>query len=361
MPISNFECFVFDLSLKLRATVFGYLSKPDLNRLSRASLFLHSIVEQYCEEAWDITAFLQTWFPNSTGDFRVELARTGAIVTGSQVLRFFDRQPPDPSCDLDIVTRVGGVLDLCMYLEMRGYTRSAREPRRSHKPGHGDDEDGYPILTSAFALTSSVKFLTGGGRTGIVDIIDYVFPDPEVGAEVNYKVQLIVVLQPPVEHVLFGFHSMGKAGVINFLNHKEAVSVFPYDTFISRVFRVCSRDPLGVDWDRPWARKYRARGFHIETFEDDPPDPIGKRSINDKHCWVMPFKECGCGYSLEKEFEECEPTSRYLTNSYQSIDFDIIPLYECGRDAYTRRYRIAIQEPDLWYYLWPWYSPPKHS
>ena len=214
MTISTIERFFVKASPALNAVVLFHLSKPDLNRLSRANLLLHTIIQRYMREVWDITEFLQSWFPNRVTDFRMELARTGAVATGSQILRFFDRQPPDPKCDLDVLTRVGGVLDLALYLESQGYHRIHCNLMRAAT--HGVDE--YPLLSFVFSLTSSWKFLTGGGKTGIVDIIDYVKTVPIItfstsgevqqqSEEVTHKVQLIAVLQPPIEHILYGYHS----------------------------------------------------------------------------------------------------------------------------------------------------------
>lgn len=135
------------------------------------------------------------------------MARTGAVVTGSQVIRFFDCQPPNPHSDLDVITQVSGVLDLCLFLETNRYSCLYR--KNGPKNGRGKPDD-YPMLTSAFMLASSFQFLSGGGRTGIVEIIDFVKLRPSadwVGAEVSHKVQLIVVLQTPIEHIVFGFHS----------------------------------------------------------------------------------------------------------------------------------------------------------
>ena len=75
---------------------------------------------------------------------------------------------------------------------------------------------------------------------------------------------------------------------MNFISHKEAVSVFPKATFIDRRFYVCSRTPLGSEWSPDWARKYEKRGFEIYTRNVVIDTSIvGTRTVKDQFSWVI--------------------------------------------------------------------------
>ena len=123
-------------------------------------------------------------------------------MTGSQIIRFFDRLGPDITRDLDIVTRVGGVPHLVTYLEHEGYLRKPKKAR--------DDGEEYPVITEAFGLASSRDFRRAGGKSGIVSVMDFV-KTLEIGYDedrfLHLKVQIIAVVQPPIEHIIFSFHS----------------------------------------------------------------------------------------------------------------------------------------------------------
>lgn len=80
---------------------------------------------------------------------------------------------------------------------------------------------------------------------------------------------------------------------MNFLSHKEAISVFPASTFISRVFYPSSRPDLGFLWNPPWVRVYEGMGFKVDSQRPHPGLRLGLRSVKDKYSWVVPINgEC---------------------------------------------------------------------
>ena len=58
---------------------------------------------------------------------------------------------------------------------------------------------------------------------------------------------------------------------------------------------------------------------------------------------------------IEEDFEDCRVNGRYYNSDYNSIWFDVVPLTEGGKEGYPRMHRVSIQEPDIWFYLWPWH------
>jgi hypothetical protein len=178
------------------------MNPVDICFLSCTSSFVWSIVDTYKSEIWSISRFLSPWF-NSVDRFRGSLAKNGAVVSGSQALRFFQREDPDFDSDLDVIVRVGGVLSLSMALFREGYVQLSRSGARVNLS--------YPLCAELFAVTSQSSFMLGGKKTGILDVIDFVRSDthisPASAREATFKVQLIVVAQDPVEHIIMSYHS----------------------------------------------------------------------------------------------------------------------------------------------------------
>ena len=159
---------------------------------------MRALVAVYSHEAWNLDKFLSTWF-HSVVEFRCALARTGAVVSGSQVLRFLGREEPLLTSDLDIVTRLGGALPLASYLLLNGYTRVFMCPAHRAEP--------YPVALDAIRITGSKAFKAKGGKHGILHIMDFVKRSPNVSQATNKHVQVSVVTQDPVEHICFSYHS----------------------------------------------------------------------------------------------------------------------------------------------------------
>jgi hypothetical protein len=201
-PLSILELFFFREEEYLRSSVLDLLTPVDVTSLSGTSTRMRAIVLEYRRQAWNVNRFLSPWFSSVTG-FRCALAKAGAVVTGSQALRFFDRTDPDLCCDLDVVTRIGGAPALAIYLENDGYSRHfASYPRHSAN---------YPMLIDLYSIASKRAFKRGGGAHGILHIMDFkknisIGPDDALKI-VTLKVQIIVVTQEPVEHICLTFHS----------------------------------------------------------------------------------------------------------------------------------------------------------
>lgn len=201
---SPLERFIYREDATFRNIIFQMLSKVDLVFLSCASSMLLNSVRDYESQAWNLRTLFGYWFFRPL-EFRINLAYCGAVVAGSQVLRFFNRLRPTMDSDLDIVTRVGGVAPLVSFLRAEGYTRVPRADT-SH-------ENDYPVMTEIFGITSTSRFCRGGGKHGIIEILDFTRERfrrcKQGGTELVgfLKVQIIVVSQPPIEHILLTFHS----------------------------------------------------------------------------------------------------------------------------------------------------------
>lgn len=76
---------------------------------------------------------------------------------------------------------------------------------------------------------------------------------------------------------------------MNFLSHREAVSMFPNNTFIKRTFYPSSREDLGPHWNPLWAQEYRDKGFRVLINRRAAPVHLGRRSAKDHRSWVIEF------------------------------------------------------------------------
>ncbi|KAF6750732.1 hypothetical protein DFP72DRAFT_851533 [Ephemerocybe angulata] len=358
--ISSLERFLATSRTSLHLKVFDRLSAADVVRLSKTSTLIRDALKIYKERKWNIDEFLACWFEDGQS-FRATMALAGAVISGSQALRFMDRLGPAPRSDLDVVTRVGGVLALARYIESQGYKRVERPAQ----PG-----DKYPLITDVLSMTSSSRFCSGGGRDGIVEIFDFERPTWGVLNQFTptLKVQIIAVTQNPVHHLIYtpttpvriGFRSYCKlanlwflvqptALVMNYLSHKEAVSIFPRATFLEKTAYPSSRPNLGSEWDSAWKIKYKRRGYRVVTDNSAPSLVLGERHSKDGQCWIIPFSKSQRAVTAREEAR-----SQYKEGSDAKEAFELSLLHEKGKGDKVR-YRLGVFEPEVWGYLYPWY------
>lgn len=80
---------------------------------------------------------------------------------------------------------------------------------------------------------------------------------------------------------------------MNYISHREAVSMFQNNTFIKRTFYPSSREYLGPNWNPMWAQEYRDKGFRVLINKRAAPVHLGKRFTKDQRSWVIKFTgEC---------------------------------------------------------------------
>ncbi|KAJ3530865.1 hypothetical protein NMY22_g8396 [Coprinellus aureogranulatus] len=314
--------------------LFFFIPWPDLTRLSATSSALRKVVEEYRKRIWNVNHHLHP-FVDHAPTFRSILAFSGALVTGWQVIRFFDRLPPSPTYGLDIVTRVGGVVPLVLFLESIAYKRVPENPCISM--------ESFPSMADVFQISSNTSFDSKGGATGIVAVLEYFRVVQE--SDRDTKIRIFVVTQSPVEHMLLSYHS---TGVMNFISHKEAVSLFPKTTFLDRVIIPCSRDDLGQFWNPIWAREFREKGFRVQTSHSRAPFSIGERTVKGNQSWVIDFEDADQRLiAIEEE--------RSIYGGYDIDDqkFDLVWMSEM--DFGMRVWRLAVFEPKVFWYLIPTY------
>lgn len=186
--------------------ILWWMQWPDITNLSATSNVMKEFVESYRQRTWEAEEFFNHWFEDDFNRFRSILALAGALVTGEQVLRYFDRCPPDLDSNLDIVTRVGGASALVLFLEHIGYELEPDAPST-----HSEDDQ---AMARIFAIASSPMFETKGSANGVLSIFEFTRPGGHFFSSWAHsnrdrcaRLRLIVVAQDPVDHILLNYHT----------------------------------------------------------------------------------------------------------------------------------------------------------
>ena len=116
---------ILDRILDISSPIAIYRLKMTCRAASRA-------VNGYVDRAFDINRHLEHFFKDPFS-FRVLLARTNAIVSGSNALQFFDRTHYATS-DLDLyVSGARSAFEICQWLDANGYKFDPSEHKRGPK------------------------------------------------------------------------------------------------------------------------------------------------------------------------------------------------------------------------------------
>ncbi|KAJ7436455.1 hypothetical protein B0H11DRAFT_2256160 [Mycena galericulata] len=200
------------------------------------------------------------------------LRKCGAVVSGSQILQFFERSNYAGS-DLDIFLRIGGLHDMGMWLTGQGYTRSLCKT-------------GYQALRQTIQRVSTNIVTSAAGKTvrSVLNYTRFVASTTRVYLQI---IQLIVVDMNPIHHVLFDYHS---TSVMNYMVYDAIVCVFPRSSILLRKSYVTRNRPEPTTNEDRWRAKYSERGFriiHKRSRGNHGDLKLGKRSSMDKHSWVI--------------------------------------------------------------------------
>ncbi|KAJ7135281.1 hypothetical protein C8R43DRAFT_956117 [Mycena crocata] len=272
--ISAFEATILTIPDHLLVHIFSYLDPRDIITCSLLSNVIFNVIRHYKTLVWDIDTFFQPWFRDSAATFRVLLKKCGAVVSGSQIMQFLDRTRY-PESDIDIFLRVGGLVDMGVWLIEQGYKYISSTPNV------------YRVVWDAHQL--SAKMITGqdspaGAIKGVFNYSRYIASDTVIHVQ---KIQLIVVDINPINHILFDFHS---TVVMNYMLSDAIVSIFPVSSFLLRKSYVCRSKLESPDRAEQWKSKYKDRGYRIirrRSRGDHKDIQLGKRSTHDRHCWTI--------------------------------------------------------------------------
>lgn len=204
--LSSLERFITSVDLEVSSRMFSFFPWPDLISISATSSLVNDFVTYYKGEAWDANRFLAAWFEESVDRFKSLLALTNAVVTGPQLLQFFDRLAPLEDAYLDIVTRIAGATSIILYLQQLGYERTPLGP--------SIPSERAPAMRHIFQLTSTPNFHSKGWTGGVLTVMEFMIPNGRSENpwfartyERSRLVQLVVVVNDPVDHIMMNYHS----------------------------------------------------------------------------------------------------------------------------------------------------------
>ena len=266
--------------------LFSYCTEKTFLSISRTCRIGHEAVKSYMRQAYNINRIL-TPFITSPLAFRQLQARTGALISGSAALQFFDRSYY-PEADLDIYVSHKFRLDVANFFLGDGYTFKPTQKQNANLQiaavGRTPDPDDEYELKAVRVVLTFVK-------------------DRKHGEPL--KTQVVVTEDNPMESVL-GFHSSMlpyelpvitsfhqssvSACVMNVISCDTAYSLYPLATFEERKALIC-RPPYD---DRTYAahNKYYDRGWEVREDHDYAEERFilyAQRWIGDKHTWKIPL------------------------------------------------------------------------
>ncbi|KAJ7590234.1 hypothetical protein C8J56DRAFT_1140083 [Mycena floridula] len=249
--------------------LFSCLGARDLVAFSKISRQGHESISAYRNRAYSINKLLSPYFGlQGIDEFRAIQSLTGALISGSTALQFFDRSFYKGS-DLDVYVEKRYSAELALFLQRIGYTFM---PRKNQTPRLPD------ALNKIHRGT--VKFNGGlySGR-GIADVYDF--------RKGEKKIQLIAARSCPMD-IILSFHS---TVVMNVITARYAFALYPRLTFIYRQSLVC---PTPGSDPQPALEKYRQRGWRLITqptifmvTETSYDFRALSRFIGDRRCWTV--------------------------------------------------------------------------
>lgn len=197
--LSRFESILLSVTEPLLIYIISFWDLRDILTCGTLSSVLQNIVRYYKTCVWDPDRFFRPWFKDDAKLFRGILQRCGAVVSGSQILQFFDRTRYFDS-DMDIFLRIGGVCEMGCWLTEQGYKFQSISKH-------------YDAFSRSL-LRLSNSLVSGQGTTaeetvkGVFNYKRYVATSTVVYLQ---KIQLVVVDTNPIQHIVFGFHSSESA------------------------------------------------------------------------------------------------------------------------------------------------------
>nr|VWP01283.1 Protein kinase domain-containing protein [Ganoderma boninense] len=285
--------FLYTVDRSCINSILGLLPVYQVFRMYRVSVRVSVAVHHYVRTTWTLDTFLDRWFgPDSSEDVMDKLDECGAIISGSTVLQFLSRLPPNPESDLDIFVPLTGLLEFGRWLQRTGYT---------YRPRGTSPMTFFDVA----ALTVPARWSAGKHAPVTFDPLSFVQPfevfdfvdetERRLDRTRSERLQLVVILGDPRKHILT-FHS---TVVMNYISGSKAVSIFPISTVDAQVSWVCRGPPSvggAVYGAHPsWREKYKARGYSVvdgygPEMTPEPNELKLQRSIGDTYTWTIDFE-----------------------------------------------------------------------
>ncbi|KAL0072165.1 hypothetical protein AAF712_001088 [Marasmius tenuissimus] len=224
--------------------IFDKLSITDLAHFARTCKLAKTETERYYQSGFSVNKLLLPYFTyDEIQDFRMVQAYTGALISGSTALQYFERTRYKDS-DLDVYVEYRHAKVLADFLESAGYIFKPKESQRQD-------------LTLASALEGTDdenECEYGPGLKGIQGIFSL--------TKGERNIQIITAKDSTME-VIFNFHC---TVVMNVISYSHAYCMFPKATLEQRTGLVCVS--ANEEEERDKARnKYLERGWKLINYD----------------------------------------------------------------------------------------------
>ncbi|KAJ7178785.1 hypothetical protein C8R43DRAFT_942385 [Mycena crocata] len=327
--LSTFEATLLSAPEPLLLRILSFWTVQDIIASDTLSSIFHDIVRYYRTRTWNPDVFFRYWFIDHPSSFRNMLKHCGAIVSGSQMIQFFDRVTYFDS-DMDIFLRLGGIHPMTRWLETQGYTFDAITPKYTSV-----SQSVQQALKKKMTLKPTLR------EDPINTVYNYKRFIASTTIIYAQKIQLITVDLNPIRHILFDFHS---TAVMNYMTSDTAVSVFPTSTFIHRKSYMARSRSETENRTIHWQDKYKKREFRLiqKRSRGDHRDLIlGKRSSADRYAWIVEMELQNPSAPLPKTPETNSIYGGFETN----IRFEVLN-WRTGATHTNSFARVA--EPGIW-------------
>ncbi|KAF7977633.1 hypothetical protein HWV62_3040 [Athelia sp. TMB] len=225
----------------------GACSPIDVVSISKTCHIAHLIVKAWFVRAYNINTHLRNFYCEPQ-KFRSLQARTGALISGSNALQFFDRTVytniRGEGTDMDVFANPGHSHEICHHLiDVQGYTFRGGDGPRLGPTSHADDQDTRFIMAGREPIPSQYS------KKSVHAVLLF---EKTAGDGAIRKVQVIIAMHSAC-HAVLNFHSS-----------------FP-DTSLAAM------------------AKYKARGFSPDIDYDMFSRLLEdrNRSVGDNKCWVI--------------------------------------------------------------------------
>ncbi|KAF7971995.1 hypothetical protein HWV62_19271 [Athelia sp. TMB] len=242
-------------------------------------------VQQYFHTAFDINAHLGIFLPDPLA-FRNMQTKTGAVISGSNVVQFFDRTYYHDA-DLDIYVNPGHCRAVGAHMvKVQGYRVVEQEEDNSKTTL---DVDGSIEHVKAMASTAANHARETRYSHRSIHVVCWL--ERVTANGITQRAQVILTADC-VFHAIMNFHS---TCVMNIITYDRAVSLYPLATFEHRTNRKMLRPNASATTTRHIDNalaKYKHRGFPVSISSDDEENSIlfqfgTDRQVGDKWCWTV--------------------------------------------------------------------------
>ncbi|TFK58247.1 hypothetical protein BDN72DRAFT_906926 [Pluteus cervinus] len=249
---------------ELMERILAFLSPFDIFHFKQVCQWFRTLGNTFYRHAYNIERILGAFFPNVIASFLSTQKETGAIISGSIALRFFDRLDLRNNDDLDIFIRQGREGPMVEWLLSIGY----QAVKTSDKDKIEEDLE-------------DVDDITPPNHDYTLDVIRHErFHHPAQ----NKDVEIVLSDCSPLVTIL----RFNLTCTMNFLTHNKAYSLYPHLTFHD--YQAIYFPSDYTDGEQDFVRKYESLGWSMVNYRTDvlcncvSEKP---RHLGDRDCWVI--------------------------------------------------------------------------